>query len=58
VPDVWYYAGHKGPIGPLAFSDLKGALALLPNVKDVLVWRDDFPNWKRAGDVPELKYSR
>ena len=26
----------------------------MPNGRDVLVWRDGFPDWKRAGDLPEL----
>jgi Protein of unknown function (DUF2569)/GYF domain 2 len=34
---------------------MKDALPTLPNAKEVLVWRDGFSNWTRAGDVPELR---
>ena len=27
----------------------------IPNAVDVRVWRDGFPAWKRARDVPELR---
>jgi hypothetical protein len=34
---------------------MKDALPAVPNAKDVLVWRDGFSDWTRAGDVPELR---
>jgi hypothetical protein len=55
VSDTWYYADHGGHVGPLTLQEIKVALPTLPNAKDVLVWRDGFPDWTRAGDVPELR---
>jgi hypothetical protein len=55
VPEIWHYAGQGGPVGPVSVRDLKDALATFSNPKDVLVWRDGFSRWARAGDVPELK---
>jgi GYF domain 2 len=55
VSDGWYYLGREGHIGPLGLQELKRTLATFRNAKDVLVWHEGFPGWKRAGDVPELR---
>ena len=55
MSDTWYYAVHGDRTGPVTFQQLRDALARLPNTGDVLVWRDGFPDWKRVGDVPELR---
>jgi uncharacterized membrane protein YhaH (DUF805 family) len=55
VSTIWYYADRGQQIGPLTLQDLKQALATLPEPRQVLVWCDTFPDWKRAGDVPELR---
>jgi hypothetical protein len=55
VSDIWYYADRNGHVGPLTLQQLRQTLATVPNAADVLVWRDKFPVWKRAGDVPELR---
>jgi hypothetical protein len=55
VSDIWYYADERGQIGPLTLQQLRETLATLSNAKDVLVWCDGFPDWKRAGDVSELR---
>jgi hypothetical protein len=34
---------------------LKDTLANVSDTRDVLVWRDGFSDWKKAGDVPELR---
>jgi hypothetical protein len=55
MSDGWYYLGSQGHIGPFGLQELKKTLAGFQNGKDVLVWREDFPGWKRADDVPELR---
>jgi hypothetical protein len=55
VSDGWYYLGSEGHIGPLGLQELKRTLAGFRNGKDVLVWREGFPGWTRADDVPELR---
>ena len=52
--DIWYYADEETPNGPISFDELKRKLSERPDGIDVLVWRDGFRNWKRAGDVVEL----
>jgi hypothetical protein len=54
MSDGWYYLGAQGHIGPLGLQELKRTLAGFRNGKDVLVWREGFSSWERAGDVPEL----
>jgi hypothetical protein len=53
--DIWYYADQSGHIGPLTMLELKGALATVANAKDVLVWHEGFSDWKKAGEIPELR---
>jgi hypothetical protein len=53
--DIWYVAYRQGQIGPLSLQELKEKLATVSNAGDVLVWRNGFPDWKRAQDVSELK---
>jgi uncharacterized membrane protein YhaH (DUF805 family) len=55
LSNVWYYADHGRQIGPLTLPELKDALAVAPMPRQVLVRCDTFPDWKRAGDVPELR---
>jgi GYF domain 2 len=55
MSDGWYYLGAQGHIGPLGLQELKRTLAGFRNGKDVLVWREGFSGWERAGDVPELR---
>jgi hypothetical protein len=55
VSDGWYYLGSEGHIGPLGLQELKTTLADFQDGNDVLVWREGFPGWKRADDVPELR---
>ena len=55
VPEVWYYADRGGQTGPLSLEELKETLATTPDARSVLVWCEDFRDWKKAGDVPELK---
>jgi hypothetical protein len=55
VSDGWYSLGSAGHIGPLSLQELKKTLAAFRNARDVLVWREGLPAWKRAGDFPEFK---
>jgi hypothetical protein len=54
VSDDWYYLSSQEHVGPLSLEELKDILAGFQNRKDVFVWREGFPNWERAGDLPEL----
>ena len=54
MSDVWYYADQSGHLGPFSFRQLKETLSTVPDLPDVLVWCDKFPDWKRARDIPEL----
>jgi hypothetical protein len=53
--EVWYYADAEEQVGPLSLDELRSALATYSNAKEVFVWCDRFPDWKQAGEVPELK---
>jgi hypothetical protein len=57
MSEVWYYADpHSNQQkGPLSLQDLKGILTKLPGAKDALVRREKFSEWKKAGDVPDLR---
>jgi GYF domain 2 len=54
VSDDWYYLSSQGHVGPLSLEELKETLASFQNGQDVLVWREGFANWTKAGDVPEV----
>jgi hypothetical protein len=53
--EQWYYADREEQRGPVSLQELKVTLAALPDAKQVLVWRESFSDWIRAGEVPELK---
>src|SRR5580692_10336602 len=54
MSDVWYYAKGGGSVGPFTLAELAMNLSFIPEVQDVLVWRDGFEEWRRAQDVFEL----
>jgi hypothetical protein len=54
MPDLWYCAHGDGYIGPLTGHELLEKLASSATAKDMFVWCDRFPDWKRVGDVEEL----
>ncbi len=54
MSENWFYADQEGQVGPLTLRELKQSLATMSNAKEMLVWCDNFPDWKRVGDVPEL----
>ena len=55
VSDTWHYIDDTGQVGPVSFEQLRKTLANCQNPRDVFVWRVGFPNWVRAGNVPELR---
>jgi hypothetical protein len=55
VSDVWYYAERGKTLGPLPLRDLQQALSGQSNPDDVFVWTVGFADWKRAGDLLELR---
>jgi GYF domain 2 len=55
MSEVWFYAEKGRQVGPLTLNELRQKLAKTPNAKEVLVWGDEFPDWKKAGEVPELR---
>ena len=55
MSDVWYYAEGGKTFGPLPLRDLQQALAGQSNPDEVLVWTVGFAEWKRAGDLLELR---
>ena len=52
--EAWYYVDSGLRIGPISLQGLKETLVTLPDAKNVLVWCEEFPDWKIAGDVKEL----
>src|SRR5262245_41801764 len=54
MTDSWYYAHDDQPAGPVSLRDLKRILARFPDGMELLVWRDGFVDWRRAGEVEEL----
>jgi hypothetical protein len=54
-PEVWYYGDAEDQVGPVTLDELREILAIYSNASEVFVWCARFPDWKEAGDVPELK---
>ncbi len=54
---LWYYAdpNSSGHVGPLTLERLQGILEDLPHASDALVWCEDMPEWKRAGEIPTFR---
>jgi hypothetical protein len=55
LSEIWYYADYQGQIGPITLEQLKETLPRFSEPENVLVWRNGFTNWLRAGDVPEFR---
>jgi hypothetical protein len=51
---MWYYRDRNETIGPMSLDNLIAILINLPDVSNVLVWRDGFRQWRTADAVPEL----
>jgi hypothetical protein len=54
MDNTWYYAKGDKSVGPISLSDLQAMLSRVSNASSVLVWRDGFATWTRAGSIPEL----
>src|SRR5437016_5560957 len=54
LSSAWYYAACEGQVGPLTLEQLKKVLTKFPEPARVLVWRNGFADWARAGDVAEF----
>jgi hypothetical protein len=54
LSDAWYYTTSGQPVGPISLDELRAALRHLPDSTQVGVWREGFPGWQRAAEVPEL----
>jgi len=55
VSDDWYYFDSGERVGPLTLHELADDVAILSDAENVFVWRKGFADWKRAGDIPELR---
>jgi hypothetical protein len=55
MSEIWYYADQGKQIGPLTLEELRHKLADMSEADAILVWGNEFPDWKRAGDVPEFR---
>jgi hypothetical protein len=55
VTDKWYCADQNVRAGPFTLRELGKRLVTQPNAAEALVWCNKFSDWKRAGDVGELK---
>jgi uncharacterized protein DUF2569/uncharacterized protein DUF4339 len=51
---IWYYAEGDKAVGPLSLPDITAILSRVSDARNVFVWRDGFPNWIKAEDVPDL----
>jgi hypothetical protein len=55
VSDTWYYFDSGERVGPLTLHELADDVAILSDAENVFVWHEGFADWKRAGDIPELR---
>jgi hypothetical protein len=53
--EVWYYADAEDQVGPITLNELRGIIATYSTANELLVWCARFPDWKEAGEVPELQ---
>ncbi|MCM2254692.1 MAG: GYF domain-containing protein [Vicinamibacteria bacterium] len=54
MSDAWWYAEGENRMGPVRTRDL-GALLRGSLPAGTLVWREGFPDWKPADQVPEFR---
>jgi hypothetical protein len=54
MADAWYYADKDRPVGPLTLPYLKAILSKVSHGRDILVWREGYSEWQRAGSVSEI----
>jgi hypothetical protein len=54
MSDEWYLHDGNEQAGPFGAAELTAKLATCRDPASILVWRADFEEWQRAGDVVEL----
>ena len=54
MTDAWWYAENRETRGPMPLADLVATLARAPNPRRVLVWREDFSEWRPVERVREV----
>lgn len=50
----WYYAKHGKQEGPVDLATLQGKLQSGEIAATDLIWKEGMPEWKPAGEVPEV----
>jgi hypothetical protein len=55
MSEDWYLVDSERSVGPFDLSELTRRLRKSANWTNTLIWKADFPDWKKAGDVSELK---
>ena len=51
---LWYYARNDQRLGPVEDSEIHRLAAAGQISPTDLVWRQDFPDWRRAGEIESL----
>jgi len=51
---IWYYAEGDKAVGPLSLPEMSAILSRVSDAGNVFVWRDGFPKWIKAENVPDL----
>lgn len=55
---VWYILDQKHlPLGPLSFDDIKTKFKEGTLTMSSYLWHEEWPEWKRASEVPGIKSS-
>ena len=54
MSDAWYYVDNEEVAGPFSLADLRVTLRKSSNWKNLLVWRQGFNEWQRAGSSDEF----
>jgi hypothetical protein len=52
---VWYVGVEKRSVGPLTAAGMEGLLARGQLRRGSLVWREGWPSWTTAENIPELR---
>jgi hypothetical protein len=50
----WYYVDQERTVGPFNLAALKIALQQNPDWRELLIWRDGYREWQRAGSIEEI----
>jgi hypothetical protein len=56
MSELWYYVDTKrAAVGPITVSELVQKLRSQSDWINILVWKEGLADWKRAGDIADLK---